>query len=332
MHIVKRLIKEIGGYLFKGYTVLFRPFRGRNIILMYHRVTNETSNCLYDPAMYVTTETFEMHIREISKYFRIVPLQELLSTEDNRKGLCAITFDDGWRDNYEYAFPIIEKYKVPVTIFITINMIGTQNQFWFHSIWREANMAVEQKKEDEFIQSYKDQKIWLDPGHINEENICKLIGRFKGLPPNKIEEIISESYKKLGFIQEYDNSLLDWEQVQEMERNGISFGSHSLNHLILPLIEDEVKRMEIAESLHRLISKGVKANPFFCYPNGSWDNTSIDIVKSAGYQGAVSTRLGLNTSDTNPYILNRIPVHNEISNTPLLLWYRLFQCFKAYRL
>ena len=128
-------IKEIGGILFKSTIDTFKSFECMYLILMYHSVTKETLKNYHDSAMFVSSKTFEMHIKEISQFFDIVPLESIVEPNQKKRRLCAITFDDGWVDNYENAFPILKKFNVPATIFIPAEVIGAKKRFWFQSIW-----------------------------------------------------------------------------------------------------------------------------------------------------------------------------------------------------
>ena len=64
-----------------------------------------------------------MHIRYLRAHYDVVPLEDLISTGSDNA--CAITFDDGWRDNYVTAFPILRAHGVPATIFLATNLVGT---------------------------------------------------------------------------------------------------------------------------------------------------------------------------------------------------------------
>lgn len=107
---IKKCTKGFGGLLVKKYLPLYPGLKNIKVILLYHRVLKEPPRKLYDPGLFVTASTFEMHINELSRMFEIVPLEDLTHARNERGRLCAITFDDGWIDNYEVAFPIIKKW------------------------------------------------------------------------------------------------------------------------------------------------------------------------------------------------------------------------------
>lgn len=325
MHLPARLIKNIGGLSFKSFLSAFRPFQKISIILMYHRVVEETLKNYHDPAMLVSSKTFEMHIKEISQFFDIVPLEAITESNPQKRRLCAITFDDGWVDNYENAFPILKKNNIPATIFIPVNMIGSKKRFWFQSIWDIWSQAGKNGLISDCIRYFNTVIPAWKPEYIDVEQIDKLISELKHLPAQELNDLAEQSYRSLGLTPESDGYILNWEQVREMSQNGITFGSHCLNHYILPNLSKEIKKKEIFDSISILNKKGVSVSPFFSFPNGDWDNESLALVKEAGYKGALTTRLGYNTAQTDPFLLNRIAVHDDVTNTPSLLWFRILQ-------
>jgi len=84
--------------------------------------------------MYVSPETLATHVRLLRRYFEIVHLDEWVQRAANGQPLprlgCALTFDDGWRDNFEYAFPILRAEAVPATIYLLSDLMGTQYRLW----------------------------------------------------------------------------------------------------------------------------------------------------------------------------------------------------------
>lgn len=147
----KNAIKEGLGSLFERYFSLLPFLKNINIIFMYHRVVKNMPKEMHDPALFVSADTFEMHIKEAAKLFDIIPLENMFQITKGNRRQCAITFDDGWIDNYEIAFPILKKYKVPATIFLPVSFINSKRCFWFENLYDIAKLSVAKNVEQLFI-------------------------------------------------------------------------------------------------------------------------------------------------------------------------------------
>jgi peptidoglycan/xylan/chitin deacetylase (PgdA/CDA1 family) len=323
---LKSFIRQVmaGIYYYSG--IYKEVHRGKAIILMYHRVLpeRETDGMYIQPGMYVCKDVFEMQMQFLKEHFTIVSFGELLDlwtqkTYDRSKRYCVVTFDDGWLDNYIYAYPVLKKYEIPATIFLPTAFIGTNKWFWPDKIgfllrhYLKANI-VEGKKRS--VSSLWDQYPWMKefetrPG---EEKIDSVIERFKGLLEDEVHHFIENTRKIFEVELPEKRVLLNWKEVEEMSGNGISFGSHSANHRILTRIKVAEAREEVKNSLSMLADKNINFIPMFCYPNGEHNAEIQELVKQSGYQAAVTTRFGFEYKlPENLFGIKRVGIHNDIS-------------------
>lgn len=322
---IKNKMKVLGGRFFRKYFPSYPYLKNIAIILLYHRVLEKTPEGLYDPGLFVTAGTFEMHLREISKYFDVVALEKLTQSNSGEGRFCTITFDDGWIDNYEIAFPILKKYRMPATMFLPTGKIGMNDSFWFDNLWELANHAVRRGAEAVFIEKFhKLVRSWY-PRVLSVDHLSNLTLALKYLPASTLDDLVKEAFLGLNIHPLVQKNIIDWDHVSEMSQYGITFGSHGLQHYILPTLDNGLKRKDIFESLEGLKSRGARTIPFFSFPNGEWDRESLQLICDAKYRGALTTRIGFNVPGTNPFLLNRISLHEYISNIPELLWFRIFQ-------
>ncbi|MFZ3136173.1 MAG: polysaccharide deacetylase family protein [Thermodesulfovibrionales bacterium] len=315
--------------------------KGKVAILMYHRVISEKelSGYYIQPGMYVKNDVFEMQMKFLKENFQILSFSELLNLWKDKKWdvtkrYCVITFDDGWLDNYIYAYPILKRYNIPATIFLPTSYIGTNQWFWPEKIsyllqyYFKNGIPLRQFTIPLFVKEglgeiTKDNKFQtLFSG--KDEGVDSAIERCKGLPDEEINKLIASLCEALGQKIPLERLLLNWNEIEEMSKNGISFGSHSCSHKILTKLDPKDLRSEIADSLHVLREKRINSVPVFCYPNGDYSDSIIEQVKASGYQAAVSTLFGLEDgSPQNLFGLKRIGIHNDITSTISLFAYRI---------
>lgn len=297
-------------------------------ILMYHRILPETDPryVLEEPGMVVKPDTFRMHLDVVSRYFKIFPLGEWLERRNNGQALppksCAITFDDGWRDNYDYAFPILKETQFPVTLFAVSHMIGTARNFWPNRVSRLLGESPEYLKSIPWLAPHLDTS---GPGTPDRDQRSAIIESLKIHPDQQISEWLDKMDPHLNAPP----ALMNWDQLREMTSSGlVDVGSHTCSHCRLDAhIDPALIRREVRDSKIRLQEQLSRPVRLFCYPNGDYD---ADAVRAVGehYDAAVTTHRGINSaSKLKPYELLRIGIHEERCSTEarfasrLACWY-----------
>ncbi|MEI9475727.1 MAG: polysaccharide deacetylase family protein [Deltaproteobacteria bacterium] len=329
LSIPKRILKGAIGRGFEWVMPLARTYEGMTIILMYHRVLDRRTEYFGEDSIMVTPPTFEMHLQQLREIFDIVPLVEAIHPKDGKRR-CVITFDDGWLDTYETAYPILRKYEIPATVFLPVALMGSSNCFWFESVFDLARKMGAESKERAFIEYFRERIPSWRPANIERKGVSSLVVQMKKLPGPEIDDLIAQAYNWLKVGRPSRRYVMNWSEVTEMGLNGMTFGSHGLNHYILTSVDYSVKQKEIGTSFKILKEMRIPGvSSVFSYPNGNWDDECLDLVQEAGYLGAVTTGLGCNGAGTSRFRLKRVLLHEEISNTPSLFWFRIFQSFVA---
>jgi peptidoglycan/xylan/chitin deacetylase (PgdA/CDA1 family) len=303
---------------------------------MYHQIlpSNELNNLLIQPGMYVTEKVFNKQIYFLQSHFQIISFLEFLQRWHNNewdanKRYCVITFDDGWRDNYAHAYPILERYQVPATIFLTTSFIGTNDCFWpnrlshllnqSHPISPEETYKVLSETAEEFG-LYKTQKTIKLLKANSHNSLMKtfdiLVEATKTYPEHLTINFIKKVENLLKINPPNQRLMLNWAEIEEMSAQKISFGSHGCTHRLLTHLSTNEIQHEIQESQRTLTKRKINYVPIFCYPNGDYNMGIAKMVSNTEYQAAVTTRFGANKAgQENLYALNRIGIHNDISNT-----------------
>ena len=306
--------------------------RGKVLILNYHRILPQEILNQSPPVqagMYVRDDVFEEHIRFLAKHFSLLSIAELLvrwkeNTLNSENRYCAITFDDGWLDNYLYAFPILKRYDVPATIFLPTALIGTEQWFWpdkLTFLLDQCLAKADSNRKADASQFLQSRFPWMSPLGDGTDSalIDGIIEKCKTQPLEEIKNLLDNAGETLGIKFPVDRVLMDWGEVDEMSRKNISFGSHSCTHRILTTLAPKEVQAEVEESFHTLRSRCENVVPVLAYPNGDYDSEIADRVRAAGYQAALSTRFGYEGhSPKDLFALSRVGVHQDISaTTPL---------------
>ncbi len=290
------MFKSAVAYLFAGLhlddllnPILERSFQSRRFqVLVYHKVSPD-NHPFFAPA---SPADFESQMRFLKRHYAVLDLEELVDRSIKRtvpKKAVAVTFDDGYRDNYDFALPILRKHDVPATIFLATESIDNKTKLWHDRIFDAFRFTTGQNQE-------------LDLEHVLRQAKSKS-SLERHLIVEKTERILAPEVP-----EEFRFPMLSWNQVTEMSRLGVRFGSHTCTHAILSRENtDEVVR-ELLDSKKAIESHIRTPVSLFAYPNGQRQDFSaanIEAIQAAGYKAALTTLPGCNSMDADPYQLRR---------------------------
>lgn len=294
-------------------------------VLMYHRVLPPDDPRLADeqPGMVVHPQTLRRHLRLLRRQFQPMHLADWLHRLDHGAALpdraCAVTFDDGWHDNWEHAFPVLCAEEFPATLFLVADLIGTRRGFWPGRLATALRAAAREPaailRSAEFA--------WLAPLGIGQADLARLpdptaldrvVVACKRLPDPALLAHLAAMEQRLGIdAAAAAPELLDWDQVARMRASGlVDIGSHTCRHLRLTaaVAPAEVER-EVAESRRTIGARTGVEPELFCYPNGDWSPAARAAV-ARHYRGAVTTAPGWNGPQTDRYLLRRVSMHEGV--------------------
>ena len=285
-----------------------RLTKSQVVIMMYHRVCPKKDNWSLGS---INPEVFEEQIQYFCRNYEILSLDELTGyIQQGRRfpeKAAAFTFDDGYLDNYQYAYPILNKYHVPAVIFLTSGHISSDKLFWFDKVSYIIHHTNKNHLNLDELGEFS-----LQPG---TENIisAKITEGFKQIDENRKNFLID----KLKVIADVDipsglgkELILSWDNVREMNSNGIVFGAHTVNHPILANMPLQQAQWEITQSKKDIEKEIGKEVNIFSYPNGRFRDYTpkiVDFVAESKFACAVSVSPEkLLNSDANIYTLGRI--------------------------
>lgn len=304
--------------------MVYRPFA---LVLNYHRIgvpTTRDQRLL--PAMFVSPRSFERHLRYLAANYNVVTMRQLMDMKGGAtrsvRPFCAITFDDGWRDNYDVALPLLRKYGLPATIFISTDFIGTQRAPWFYDLVRflvKLSDLLECGKETcASLSAQPLPKQILKWGALPTADrlsgIERTLETLKRLP---MSEVTSAASTLFGLIQRHSEgedsqrAMLSWDDVREMQKCGIEIGSHGMTHSILTQIHDTLLEKEIAGSKAVLERELQETIVGFSYPNGDYTEHIAALLHKSGYTYACTIKPGSVDLDMPPFQIKRLLLHDE---------------------
>jgi len=274
-------------------------------ILYYHRV-NDVEDPFF-PA--ISTELFEKEMRFLRKHYTVVSLAELLNRL--RGGLTepvvAITFDDGYQDNYYNAFPILQRHGLPATIFLTTGCMDSGEPLWFEQL-AYALKTTPQEFVDLEIDSSP--RFWLRTQIERLESNGRIFSILRASPDTERLRWLARIFQKLSLPEDgvLKGRMLTWDQVRFMQERGMDFGGHTVTHPFLSRMPSEQVLWEISECKRRIEEEVQLPVSHFAYPNGREEDFGAwnkDLIRRTGYLAAVTTIWGVNYRSTDPMELRR---------------------------
>lgn len=213
----------------------------------------------------------------IRKGYRFISMDEFLNVYKSSsillEKLCLITIDDGWQGNMD-LLPVIERYSVPVTIFVSTEPISSGN-FW-------SEYIIKERGRNEMIE-------------------------FKKLPYEEFNRQLDNAKRCIKL----DRSAITIEQLKELKNHPlVSIHSHTVNHPILTNVPDDVLDMELKDSQHFLETVTKRRVYAFSYPNGSLTQREM-LASKKYYEIAFTTEMRHISKDDNPFLLPRVALTGD---------------------
>ncbi len=285
----------------------WRGLKDKPLVVGYHRVVSDFkySDSLSISPMLTSAQTFEKHLDWIARRYRFVSLDELavgLEAGDcSGKPMAAITFDDGYRDVYQNAFPILERKGIPSAVYVVTDLVGTR-QLQVHDELHLLMSTLLARQHSSSLAYWRDLAAGLE---LSEQSSKCLSDRIHGAnspfqATRRVLETLSQS-EIANFLQELrtraavpEQALLefqsvDWEMLREMAGRGVTVGSHTRSHALLSNETPQAVRDEVEGSRQVLEQQlGVTIN-HFAYPDGKFNASVINAIAEAGYRTACTT-------------------------------------------
>lgn len=291
---------------------MMKPFKNKNqlIIFNYHRLKSQNRSMIFDDKVFgPDAERFRHEMSWIKKETQILSEDELIDIIYNKKEMKGIysmvTFDDGYIDNFEIAFPVLKEFGIPATFFIPTWHLSERKLGW----WDIVAYLIKNSNKKEFV--FREKTF-----HLNKKRVVidYLTSKLKNMEPTRVEDFLNDLSLalevELPTLELQSRELMTWDHLRKMKKEKMSIGSHTHEHIILsrqslPDLKNQLqKSIEILER-----EMGEKINSI-SYPVGEYEHFDYEtkrISKELGFKIGFSYRTGINQLDSiDPFDVKRI--------------------------
>ena len=285
------------------------------LCLNYHRI-GEAGRSAYDHGLWsATAEAFDDQVGWLKSCFDVIRPEDLPTALAGRKGrYVLITFDDGYRDNYTAAFPVLKRHAVPATFFVSTGFIDAPRLPW----WDEIAWMVRTSRK-----AAVELPAWLPaPVPFDEPDrgraMYAVLCTYKSLSPASAEEFLRAVGDAAGTGRHPGAGAADlwmtWDMLREMRAAGMSVGGHTVNHPILIRMSREEQLPEIDGCGRRLADELGGPMRSFSYPNGDFNEDTRACLREVGVRFAFGYRGGFRTfDDWDDLDVRRMAVESHIT-------------------
>lgn len=296
----ERIIARLGART--GLTRLVEALPGRPslLVLNYHRIGDAGKTPFDSDTFSCTAAEFDWQVGSLKARFPILSLDKALDIIHGRtapsRTAVLLTFDDGYRDNFEEAFPVLRARGVSATFFLTTAFVGTGVVPW----WDSLAFILKASTRSRITLSYPEPAEFdLAPAR-RARTIAEIIKRFKSPAVTDAERFIGELEAACGARRPAGGGqrcFLDWDEARRMREGGMCFGSHSHTHPILSKLPYAGQLEELRTSRRMLESELGRPIDVLAYPDGqpeTFNDETFKALKEARYATAFSYFSGIN--------------------------------------
>jgi peptidoglycan/xylan/chitin deacetylase (PgdA/CDA1 family) len=294
-------------------------------VLTYHRIDEPGARPQLNPGLIsATPATFDQQMRYLAANYRVISMPELLHASQTGTALppraVLVTFDDGYCDFAEHAWPTLKRYRLPVTLFVpTAYPDQPTLTFWWDRLYQALHSAAAHAEIDTPLG-----RLPLATAAQRGQAFAQLRDSVKGQPHAEAMALVDQVCAQLG-APHPEQHVLGWDALRQLAHEGVTLGAHTRTHPLMNRISPADARDEALGSLHDLEQRIGSTLPIFAYPSGAFNAETVRVLARAGFLLAFTTARGLNDLRRADRLrLRRINVGQRTSlaalRTQLLPW------------
>jgi peptidoglycan/xylan/chitin deacetylase (PgdA/CDA1 family) len=264
-------------------------------VLTYHRVADPRHTPLLHPGLIsATPAAFAQQMGYVARHYRVVSMAEVLQAVVKGTALprraVLLTFDDAYYDFGDIAWPILHRYRLPVTLFVPTGYPNRpERAFWwdrlYHAMTYTSHTALRNTPLGVLSLTTPEQR---------HTSLRSLQNYLKTIPHAEAMAMVDTVCTTLATEPFCQKSVLTWEELRQLAREGVTLGAHTQTHPIMTQLLPQQIQQEIIGSQQDLHQEIGQTLPIFCYPSGRHDDAVVRVLKDEGFVLAFTTLHGQN--------------------------------------
>lgn len=284
-------------------------------VLTYHRVDEVKARPWLDPALIsASPEVFESQMKYLADNYEPISIFDVLRVLETNTQIMLppravlVTFDDAYQDFEQYAWPILKRYQIPVTLFVpTAFPDHPERSFWWDKLFHALHTTVKK----EIVTPIGNFAIGTDSDR-RQINLS-LKSYIKSLSSDEAILFVEDLENQLN-VSSQANCVLGWKALRKLANEGVTLAPHTQTHPIMNHIQPSAMQDEAEGSFYDLQREIGETPPVFSYPSGFHKQEVVSAVRAAGFKLAFTTERGINIlGDADPLTLRRINVGSRTS-------------------
>lgn len=304
--MLRRLLKTSAAYTLHATRMdrligSYAGCRHRPVVVCHHRVVDDVRKYPESiPAMLISEKSLDQHLNWLARHFRLVSLDELgqllVSVPRLERPVAAVTFDDGYRDVYYHAFPLLKKFGIPAAVFVVSGLVSTSQLQLHDRLYLALKAALAEWKSCAPLVRLLGE-LGISPGELQRRKYFRpdplwVMGAlFRTLAQHEVRQAIGALEERFEVQVRHPEHFLPltWEMLAEMQKAGITVGSHTRSHALLPNESPQKVNRELGDSRRQIEEKlGIRVT-HLAYPDGRFNLAVLRATAAAGYRFAYTT-------------------------------------------
>ncbi|MCV0424436.1 MAG: polysaccharide deacetylase family protein [Roseibium sp.] len=310
------------------------------VFMMHHVRPAKPDSFQPNRHLEITPEFLRLAVERIrANGYEIISLDEavdLLKSGYGHHRYAVLTFDDGYRDNLEIAYPILKEMEAPFTVFVATGLIDRTSELW----WLVLEQIIAEN--DEVVLTQAGATNGIPCATVAEKNACfdKMVDyltlEIGELDQRRIVRALAEKYK-IDLKALADKLAMNWDEVRQLALDPlVTIGAHTHEHYAMARLEASAARADVQKGLKRLEEELGRRPKHFAYPYGKSHAVSMrdaDILRDIGFASSVTTLPGVlqSANARDPMMLPRVSLNGKFQDPAVVDQYLTGAPFALYR-